>query len=104
MAGGILALGSVLPDQCVRLFELTTGGRLDEARALQQELVPIARLLGSTYGVPGLKAALKLVGCDAGVPRPPLVPLDEAAVSELAEALAPFSGAASGATLARQHA
>jgi dihydrodipicolinate synthase/N-acetylneuraminate lyase len=91
VAGGILALGSVLPDQCVRLFELTTGGRLDEARALQQQLVPIAKLLGSTYGVPGLKAALKLIGCDAGLPRPPLVPLDEAAVSELAEALAPFS-------------
>ena len=81
----------VLPDQCVRLFELTAAGRLDEARALQQELVPIARLLGSTYGVPGLKAALKLIGYDVGVPRPPLVPLDDAAVSELVAALAPFT-------------
>ena len=78
-AGGILALGSVLPEPCVRLFELTKAGRHDEARALQQQLVPIAKLLGSTYGVPGLKAALKLIGCDVGWPRPPLVPLDDAA-------------------------
>jgi len=96
VAGGILALGSVLPDQCVRLFELTTGGRFDDARALQQQLLPIAKLLGSAYGVPGLKAALKLIGCDVGWPRPPLVPPGDAAVSELAEALAPFTAVTHG--------
>jgi 4-hydroxy-2-oxoglutarate aldolase len=96
VAGGILALGSVLPEPCVRLFELTTAGRFDEARALQQQLVPIAKLLGSAYGVPGLKAALKLIGCDAGWPRPPLVPLEDAAIAELAEALAPFTAVAQG--------
>ena len=89
-AGGILALGSVLPEACVRLFELTKAERLDEARTLQQELIPIAKLLGGTYGVPALKAALKLVGCNVGYPRPPLLPLHEAAVSELADALSPF--------------
>jgi 4-hydroxy-2-oxoglutarate aldolase len=93
-AGGILALGSVLPDHCVRLFDLTAAGRLDEARALQQQLVPIAKLLGSTYGVPGLKAALALIGCDVGLPRPPLVALAAPAASELARALAPFTAAA----------
>jgi 4-hydroxy-2-oxoglutarate aldolase len=89
-SGGILALGSVLPEACVRLFELTKAERLDEARAVQQELIPIAKLLGGTYGVPALKAALKLVGWDVGDPRPPLLPLHEAAVSELADALSPF--------------
>jgi 4-hydroxy-2-oxoglutarate aldolase len=89
-SGGILALGSVLPEACVRLFELTKAERLEEARALQQELIPIVKLLGGTYGVPALKAALKLVGCDVGYPRPPLLPLHEAAVSELADALSPF--------------
>jgi 4-hydroxy-2-oxoglutarate aldolase len=89
-SGGILALGSVLPNACVRLFELTKAGRLDEARALQQELIPIAKLLGGTYGVPALKAALNLVGFEVGYPRPPLLPLHEAAISELADALSPF--------------
>ena len=90
--GGILAVASVVPDACVRLFELTKAGRQEEARALQQQLLPLAKLLGSTYGVPGLKAALKLVGHDAGWPRPPLIPLDETAISELADALASFQG------------
>jgi 4-hydroxy-2-oxoglutarate aldolase len=86
--GGILALGSVAPEACVQLFELTGAGRHDEARALQQQLLPLAKLLGATYGVPGLKAALRLVGCDTGWPRPPLMPLGQTAVSELADALA----------------
>jgi 4-hydroxy-2-oxoglutarate aldolase len=92
--GGILALGLVAPEACVRLFELTRAGRQDEARALQQQLLPLAKLLGSTYGVPGLKAALGLVGCDTGWPRPPLGPLDPAAVTQLADALASFNAAA----------
>ena len=88
--GGILALGSVLPEACSWLFDLTRAGRDDEARALQQELMPLAKFLGSMHGVAGLKAALNLVGCDVGRPRPPLVPLGAAATRELAGALAPF--------------
>ena len=89
-AGGILALASALPEPCVRLFELTRAGRHDEALALQRELVPIARLLGATHGVPGLKAALNLLGYDVGVPRPPLLPLPESIVPALRDALAHF--------------
>jgi 4-hydroxy-2-oxoglutarate aldolase len=88
--GGILALGNVLPEPCVRLFELAKAGKHDEALALQRELVPIARLLGATHGVPGLKAALNLLGYDVGVPRPPLLPLSEAIIPALRDALARF--------------
>jgi 4-hydroxy-2-oxoglutarate aldolase len=88
--GGILALGCAAPDACVRLFELTRAGRHDAAIALQRELVPIARLLGATHGVPGLKAALNLLGYDVGVPRPPLVPVAESVLPALREALAHF--------------
>lgn len=89
-AGGILALGCALPDACVRLFDLVRAGRHDDARALQRRLAPVARLLGPTYGVPGLKAALNLLGYDVGVPRPPLAPLPESALPVLREALAHF--------------
>jgi 4-hydroxy-2-oxoglutarate aldolase len=89
-AGGILALACVLPDACVRLFELTRSGQHAEASALQHRLVPVAKLVGSLHGVPGLKAALQLVGCDAGVPRSPLAPVSEAAMASLREALASF--------------
>ena len=36
--GGILALSALLPDACVRLFELSRDGRDDEARMLQGRL------------------------------------------------------------------
>ena len=53
---------------------LVPASRLDEARALQQRLTPLARSVGGTYGVAGLKAALDLIGYSGGVPRPPLRP------------------------------
>jgi 4-hydroxy-2-oxoglutarate aldolase len=87
VSGGILALGALLPDACVRLFELARDQRYDEARALQRRLLPIARLISSGYGVPGLKAALRIVGCDVGKPRLPLEPIPDMAVAVLKEAL-----------------
>ena len=89
-AGGILAPACVVPDPVARLFEFTRAGRHAEALAVQRELMPIAKLLGPVFGVPGLKAALNLLGYDVGVPRPPLAPLPDAAVTQLREALARF--------------
>lgn len=89
-SGGILAIGCVVPEACVQLYELSNQGRHDEARALQRRLLPLARLLGSTHGVPGLKAASHLIGCDVGFPRPPLQPLPESAVGAIRDALQTF--------------
>jgi 4-hydroxy-2-oxoglutarate aldolase len=88
--GGVLALSCVLPDACVRVFELTRTGNHAEARALQMRLMPIAKLVGSMHGIAGLKAALKLVGCDVGDPRSPLAPVSDATVAVLREALVSF--------------
>ena len=88
--GGILALACAVPEACMRLFVATRDGHHDEARALQRQLAPLAKLLGPAYGVPGLKAALNVLGYDVGVPRPPLSPLPEAAVKILRDALAQF--------------
>jgi 4-hydroxy-2-oxoglutarate aldolase len=70
--GGILALASLFPDDCVWLQALVRDQRIDEARALQQRLTPIARTIGTAHGVPALKAALDLLGYTGGPPRPPL--------------------------------
>jgi 4-hydroxy-2-oxoglutarate aldolase len=88
--GGVLALACVLPDACVRLFALTKEGRHGEASALQHRLLPIAKLVGSMHGIAGLKAALKLAGCDVGGPRSPLAPVSDATVAVLREALVSF--------------
>ena len=91
--GGVLAPACVVPEACVRLFDLTKAGHHEEARTLQAELVPLARLLGPTYGVPGLKAALMLAGYDVGVPRSPLAPVPDSAVAALRDALAQLESA-----------
>jgi 4-hydroxy-2-oxoglutarate aldolase len=73
--GAVLALAGLVPDLCVQLFEHVKAGRVDEARALQRRLMPIARSIGPIHGVPGLKAALDLLGLKGGVPRAPLRPV-----------------------------
>ena len=70
--GAILALAALVPDSCLELLTLVRQHRLDEARTLQRRLLPIAKSVGGTYGVPGLKAALHLLRFAGGAPRPPL--------------------------------
>lgn len=90
VSGGILALAALLPEASVRLFQLGQDGRHDEARAMQRQLLPLARLISTGYGVPGLKAALALSGVDAGVPRPPLTPVSDAGLAAIRSALTTF--------------
>jgi 4-hydroxy-2-oxoglutarate aldolase len=99
-SGGILALSGLLPAPCARLFALSREGRHHEARELQRRLLPIARLISSGYGVPGLKAALMLVGCDVGRPRPPLAPAPPEAIAALRAALDRFERGATESALA----
>jgi 4-hydroxy-2-oxoglutarate aldolase len=73
--GAILAVACVLPAACLEIVALTRAGRHDEARAAQQRLMPIAKVVTSGYGIPGLKAAMDLLGYKGGDPRPPLDPV-----------------------------
>lgn len=73
--GAVLALAALVPAEVVRMEALVAESRLTEARALQRRLMPLARSVGGLYGVPGLKAALGLMGFAAGPPRPPLRPV-----------------------------
>lgn len=85
--GAILAVGGVAPDLCMNMFVAATEGRLADARALQRKLAPLARLVGAVHGVPGLKAALDLLGFAGGAPRPPLLPVGPAAIDVIREQL-----------------
>jgi dihydrodipicolinate synthase/N-acetylneuraminate lyase len=46
-------------------------------------MLPLARLVGSQHGVPGLKAALNLTGFVGGTPRPPLLPVSSQVVDAI---------------------
>lgn len=81
--GGVLALAALVPREVVSLFALVEEGRLEEARALQRRLMPLARAVGAQYGVPGLKAALELMGFAAGAPRAPLIAVSPGVIDML---------------------
>ena len=85
--GAILAVAGIAPDLCVQIFTCVREGRVDDARGLNRELAPLSKLVGATYGVPGLKAALTLLGFDGGVPRPPLQPAGQQAIDAIREQL-----------------
>ena len=73
-AGGIVAVANVVPDVCVRLYDLVRAGKHDEARVLQQRLTPLANAVTSGYSIPGLKVAMDIAGYVGGDVRRPLRP------------------------------
>ena len=85
--GAILAAANVAPAECVAIREAFLAGRLEEAMGLHLAMLPVARAVTSRFGVPGLKAALEMLGRPAGVPRRPLLPLAAEARKELRENL-----------------
>ncbi len=70
--GGILALANVAPRECVAIWQLAREGRYIEAREIHARLMAVGRAVTTGYGVPGLKAAMDLVGYYGGEPRLPL--------------------------------
>src|SRR6266446_2788296 len=82
--GAVAALANIFPRQVCRVQELFTARHLEEARLLQAGLVAANTAVTTTYGVPGLKAALELTAghdgllrADCGYLRSPLQPLTE---------------------------
>jgi 4-hydroxy-2-oxoglutarate aldolase len=85
--GGTLALANVFPNECVRLQTLFEAGKMKEARDLQMTLIDSNNAVTARWGIPGLKAALEVIGLYGGAPRPPLMPLGEANREELRKIL-----------------
>jgi 4-hydroxy-2-oxoglutarate aldolase len=81
--GAILALAALFPDECVAMLHHVQRGELAAAQEYQRRLMPIARSVGTAYGVPGLKAAMNELGLKGGVPRPPLRPAPAAVVETI---------------------
>ena len=85
--GGTLALANVFPNECARVQTLFDAGKIREARDLQMNLIDSNNAVTARWGIPGLKAAMEMIGLYGGDPRPPLVPLKEADREELRKVL-----------------
>jgi len=85
--GGVLALANIAPHNCVKIYEYVKQGDYDAAKQLQLKMVPVNQAVTATYGVPGLKAAMDMLGYFGGDPRPPLLPSSEKEKSEIRDIL-----------------
>jgi 4-hydroxy-2-oxoglutarate aldolase len=73
-AGAIVAVANVVPEVCVRLFDLAREGRHQEARDLQKRLTPLAMAVTRGFGIAGLKVVMDIAGYRGGDVRAPLQP------------------------------
>lgn len=85
--GAILAVGCVVPEICVELFNAFHRDDQQRASSLQAKLTPLAAAVTTRFGIGGLKAALDLAGYQGGSVRSPLRSPDAAARAELARLL-----------------
>jgi 4-hydroxy-2-oxoglutarate aldolase len=85
--GGIVAVANVAPGASGQLFRAFRAGRSSEAGRLQERIGPLHNSLVAAIGVPGVKAALDILGYRGGDPRPPIRPLPEKRRQEVEEVL-----------------
>lgn len=85
--GGVLALANVAPERASEVRTRYGDGATREAIEHNRELAELNHALTSEYGVPGVKAAMRLRGAPAGVVRRPFQPVSDEAGAELEELL-----------------
>ncbi len=91
-AGAVLALANALPYACVTIWEAHRSRETAAAEDWQNRISAAAKLIAGTYGIPGLKHAMDLLGYFGGPPRLPFVPVGPAAQAEIAKAFEGLKG------------
>ena len=86
-SGGVVALANLLPEETSEVYRRHAEDPAT-ARRTNADLVEMNTAITATYGVPGLKYAMRRRGAPAGQPRAPHRPPDETAKAHLRELLA----------------
>lgn len=74
--GWVAVASNVAPGPMARIFELAVDEKkIDEARTLYLEWLPVIQAVGGQAYVAGSKSLLNHMGFGAGLPRPPRLPL-----------------------------
>lgn len=85
--GGILAVALLAPHAACEIYRRKREGDEAGAGRIQERIAPVHRTVVGGFGVPGVKAALDLLGLSGGPTRSPLKPLREKEVRVVREAL-----------------
>jgi 4-hydroxy-tetrahydrodipicolinate synthase len=86
--GWVSGVANVAPSECIQLESLCFEGRLEEARLLNQRLLPLSRLDMHPKLVQLFKLAQDRVGMRGGPSRPPRLPLNEEEIALVDAAVA----------------
>lgn len=82
-SGGTLAVANLYPNACHALWEAFEMGKLNEAKRLQYQLLPISEAVTNRFGVPGLKAAMDVKKLYGGPVREPLLPIGPSVLDKI---------------------
>ncbi len=91
--GGILAVALFAPEISRDVYDAATSGDAAGAQAAQDRMIEAARIIVGELGVPGVKAALDVIGLDGGALRSPLRALDAGARGRVTGLIRALSGA-----------
>jgi len=86
--GGIVAVGLLATAGAAEITVAYREGRVADAGRIQERIAPVHQLIVAQMGVPGVKAALDLLGLRGGDPRRPLSKASKSKVDEIREILA----------------
>ncbi|MBE7100301.1 MAG: 4-hydroxy-tetrahydrodipicolinate synthase [Clostridiales bacterium] len=89
-AGVISVLSNIVPAKVKKLCTLAFEGKLDEAVALNDKLLPLANACFVEVNPIPVKEAMNLLGFDAGTPRAPLTKIEDANREKLVCAMKNF--------------
>jgi 4-hydroxy-2-oxoglutarate aldolase len=73
--GAILGVACAAPRACAELYEAAKAGDHARARDLQNRIAPLSQIVTAGLSVPGLKAAMEILGLAGTFPRAALTPV-----------------------------
>jgi 4-hydroxy-tetrahydrodipicolinate synthase len=85
--GGVVVHGNIVPGRVKEMIRLYNEGDADGARRIDDELKPLVDALGVTINPIPVKAALNMLGHEAGGVRLPLVEATDAEMAEIRSGL-----------------
>ena len=74
-SGAVISVSNIIPRKASSIFDLYKEGRLEEAKEVQESILPAIEAAGVGYFPAGLKEAMKAAGFPVGAVRKPLTPL-----------------------------
>ncbi len=86
-AGVISVLSNVVPADVKKLCDLTRAGKMNEAIALNDKLLPLANACFVEVNPIPVKEAMNLIGFNAGTPRAPLTRIEDCNREKLISAM-----------------